>query len=343
MLRALLPSFPPPYISSECGDNNVIEICSIFIHTPRRIWMKTSFTCLRTPWFWFLTGLGKFLKKWLSPSKRMLWLLFSTKTSLYFHSWASKHLSRSYPSSEVRNNTVKWYAWINRLSPKYAAHSERAGIYDAILLSKQSVSRKENLLAAAICFWNFAVKTFDFRVALMALTLLGMAQIFGFRPHGRPADTLGDYHKRKNGEGVAEKFSISSAVNNQNCSFSNFLIKFSTEKDNDQQHMFFFLHRLNMFIFPNRSSVVLLKYKHLTEYLHNHMDVSLGPTVLAHPYKNLISTIPDSPLNIAALGAFWMIQIWLQVYFPELRFPDIVQPKDQVMTLSLMSAEVPKR
>ncbi|CAL9011438.1 unnamed protein product, partial [Prunus brigantina] len=38
-----------------------------------------------------------------------------------------------------------------------------------------------------------------------------------------------------------------------------------------------------------------------------------------------------------------MIQIWLQVYFPELRFPNIVLPEDQVLAHPLMSAEVPKR
>ncbi|CAL9008446.1 unnamed protein product [Prunus brigantina] len=51
----------------------------------------------------------------------------------------------------------------------------------------------------------------------------------------------------------------------------------------------------------------------------------------------------ESPLNISAPGAFWMIQIWLQVYFPELRFPDIVLSEDQVMMALLMSAKVPKR
>lgn len=51
----------------------------------------------------------------------------------------------------------------------------------------------------------------------------------------------------------------------------------------------------------------------------------------------------DNPLNIGAPGAFWMTQIWLQVYFQELRFPDVVLPEDQVMALHLMSAEVPKR
>ncbi|KAI5338118.1 hypothetical protein L3X38_017389 [Prunus dulcis] len=54
--------------------------------------------------------------------------------------------------------------WIDRLLPRYGGHWRRAGIYDAILLSKQSINRDENLLAAALCFWNSASNTFDFRV-----------------------------------------------------------------------------------------------------------------------------------------------------------------------------------
>ncbi|CAL9009503.1 unnamed protein product [Prunus brigantina] len=48
-------------------------------------------------------------------------------------------------------------------------------------------------------------------------------------------------------------------------------------------------------------------------------------------------------MNLSAPGAFWMVQIWLQVYFPELRFPDVVLAEDQVLELPLMMAEVPKR
>ncbi|BBG93315.1 hypothetical protein Prudu_001289 [Prunus dulcis] len=172
-----------------------------------------------------------------------------------------------------------------------------------------SINRDENLLAAALCFWNSASNTFDFRVGPMAPTLLDMAQIFGFRPHGRPVDAVGDYHRRKNQEKVAIPFTVSPATINQNCSFSNYLKRFSIEKDKDQQHMLFLLYWLNRFVFPNRSSAVLLEYRHLAEALHNHTDVGLGPTV----------------------------------YFPELRFPDIVLPEDQVLALPLMSAEVPKR
>ncbi|CAL2239239.1 unnamed protein product [Prunus armeniaca] len=183
--------------------------------------------------------------------------------------------------------------------------------------------RAKNLLTAALCFWNSASNTFDFHVGPMTPTLLDMAQIFGFRPHGRPVDSIGDYHRRKNQEKLSK-------------------LKFSAEKDKDQPHMLFLMYWLNRFVFLNRSSAVLLEYRHLAEALHNHTDVGLGPTVLAHLFKNLHTATLDNPLNLSAPGAFWMIQIWLQVYFPELRFPNISLPNDQVLALPLMSAEVPK-
>ncbi|CAL2229375.1 unnamed protein product [Prunus armeniaca] len=51
----------------------------------------------------------------------------------------------------------------------------------------------------------------------------------------------------------------------------------------------------------------------------------------------------ENPLNLSAPDAFWIIQIWLQVYFPKLRFPDIVLLEDHVLALPSMLAEMPKR
>ncbi|CAL8155811.1 unnamed protein product [Prunus armeniaca] len=186
-------------------------------------------------------------------------LCFQSSFALASHTWVSKNLSRSYPTSE-------------------------AGIYDAILLSKQSMNMDENLLAVALCFWNSASNTLDFRVDPMTPTFLGMGQIFGFRPHGRHANAVGDYHRGKNYKKLAKKFTISPAMINHNCFFSNYLKRFSVERDRDQQHMLF-------------------------QTLHNHTDVGLGPTVLAYLYENLHSTTLENPLNISAPGPFWMIQI----------------------------------
>ncbi|KAI5324231.1 hypothetical protein L3X38_033304 [Prunus dulcis] len=85
-------------------------------------------------------------------------LCFQSSSALASH----KNLSRSFPSSEVRNSSVKWADWIDMLLPRYGAHWKQAEIYDAILLSKQSMNRDENLLAATLCFWNFASNTFYF-------------------------------------------------------------------------------------------------------------------------------------------------------------------------------------
>ncbi|CAL2266794.1 unnamed protein product [Prunus armeniaca] len=105
-------------------------------------------------------------------------LCFESTSALASHSWVSKNLSQSFPSSE------------------------------------KSVNRDENLLDAALCFWNSASNTFDFRVGPMAPTLLDMAQIFGFRPHGRPVDAVGDYHRRKNQQKLTKPFTISPALIN---------------------------------------------------------------------------------------------------------------------------------
>ncbi|CAL9028860.1 unnamed protein product [Prunus brigantina] len=190
-------------------------------------------------------------------------LCFQSSFALASHTWVSKNLSRSYPTSEVRNSTVKWSDFIDRLFPRYEDHWKKARIYDVLLLSKQFMNRDENFLAAALCLWNSASNTFDFRVGPMTPTFLGMAHIFGFRPHGRPADAVSDYHRGKNCEKLAKKFTISPAMINQNCSFSNYLKRFSVEKDRDQQHMLFLLYWLNMFVFLNRSLTVLLKYRHM--------------------------------------------------------------------------------
>ncbi|BBN68185.1 hypothetical protein Prudu_320S000300 [Prunus dulcis] len=323
-------SIPPDYITGSGIDAHAIEVRSKLHPFAQKnldeniLHLFENTLVLGPHWFGpVLPGMAELLKKdaeALCVLKALLpWLLIL---------------------GEVRNSPVKWADWIDRLLPRYGGHWRRAGIYDAILLSKQSINRDENLLAAALCFWNSASNTFDFRVGPMAPTLLDMAQIFGFRPHGRPVDAVGDYHRRKNQEKVVTPFIISPATINQNCSFSNYLKRFSAEKDKDQQHMLFLLYWLNRFVFPNRSSAVLLEYRHLAEALHNHTDVGLGPTVLAHLFKNLHIAALENPLNLSAPGAFWMIQIWLQKCLSALlRVPDALQALYKKVGCSVASGD----
>ncbi|CAL8115453.1 unnamed protein product [Prunus armeniaca] len=244
-------SVPPAYISGAGVDKHAIEVQSKLHPFAQKNLDENVFhlfenTLVLGPhWFGFVpTEMVELFKGDAEAS-----LCFESSSALASHSWVSKNLSRSFPSSEVSN-------------------------------------------------------TFDFRVGPMFPTLLDMAHIFGFRPHEKPVDAVGDYHWRKNQEKLAKPFIISPATINQNCSFSNYLRKFSYEKDKDQLHMLFLLYWVNIFVFPNRSSAVLLEYRHLAEALRNHTDVGLGPTVLAHLYKNLHTTTLENSLNLSAPGAF---------------------------------------
>ncbi|CAL2276294.1 unnamed protein product [Prunus armeniaca] len=215
---------PPDYITRTGVDSHAIEVRSKLHPFAQKnldeniLHLFKNTLVLGPHWFGpVLAEMAELMKKDAEAP-----LCFESTSALSSHSWVSKNLSRSFPSSEVRNNPVKWADWIDRLLPRYGAHWRRAGIYDAILLSKQSINKDENLLAAALCFWNSASNTFNFRIGPMAPTLLDMAQIFGFRPHGRHVDVVGDYHRRKNQEKLSKPFTISPASINQNCSFSNY-------------------------------------------------------------------------------------------------------------------------
>ncbi|CAL9021322.1 unnamed protein product [Prunus brigantina] len=188
-------SVPPDYITGAGVDDHAIEVRSKLYPFAKKnldenvLHLFENTLVLGPHWFGSVpVEMAELMKKDVEAP-----LCFQSSSALASHSWISKNLSRSFPSSEVRNSPVKWADWIDRLLPRYGAHWRRAGIYDAILLSKQSINRDENLLAAALCFWNSPSNTFDFRVGPMAPTLLDMAQIFGFRPHGRPVDAVGDY------------------------------------------------------------------------------------------------------------------------------------------------------
>ncbi|CAL8175050.1 unnamed protein product [Prunus armeniaca] len=215
---------PLDYITMTGVDNHAIEVKSKLYPFSKKnldenvLYLSENTLVLGRHWFGSVPAeMAKMVKKDVEAP-----LCFQSSFALVSHSWVSKNLSRSFPYSEVRNNLVKWANWIDKLLPRYGAHWRRAGIYDAILLSKQSINIRENLLAATLCFWNSANNTFDFRVGPVTPTLLDMAQIFGFRPHGRPVDAVGDYPRRKNQEKLAKPFTISLATINQNCSFSNF-------------------------------------------------------------------------------------------------------------------------
>lgn len=147
--RSSFSSFPPPHISGEGVDKHAIEIRSKRHPYSTKNLDENILHLLENALILGLVQFGKVLEELIN---------------------LIKNLSKSYPFSEVRNSSVKWSNWIDQLSPRYESHWKKAGMFDSLILSKHSINRDENLLVAALCFWNSCTNTFDFHVGPMSPT-----------------------------------------------------------------------------------------------------------------------------------------------------------------------------
>lgn len=69
----------------------------------------------------------------------------------------------------------------------------------------------------------------------------------------------------------------------------------------------------------------------LVEVLHSFDEVATEPFILAHLYHLFYEITSGQPFETNLNEATWMIQLWLQRYFPEfcatkLEFPEGVAP-----------------
>ncbi|CAL2236866.1 unnamed protein product [Prunus armeniaca] len=75
----------------------------------------------------------------------------------------------------------------------------------------KSEDQLANVLTKAVCGQVF----YDSLTKLVIGDVpYGYGPDFGFRPHGRPVDAVGDYHRRKNQKKLAKPFTISLATIN---------------------------------------------------------------------------------------------------------------------------------
>ncbi|BFG34694.1 hypothetical protein CerSpe_209680 [Prunus speciosa] len=221
------------------------------------------------------------------------------------------------------------------MQPLFMDVWKRNGIYHAILLLKNRIDLNPSLLGAALCFWDSASNTFAFGPSPMTPTILDMVALFGFKPWGGNIDVLGDYEVENRKVKVPMKASKAEILRLK--TYSGFMMSFQGIADREQEHMMFLLFWLNRFIFPNVDGSVSPEYMHLAEALHNELGLATCLFMLASLYHCLYQ-ITVNPLNLAVCGPIWMVQIWLEWYFPELGTEDLVYLEDDVTATALAIA-----
>ncbi|CAN6551825.1 unnamed protein product [Malus baccata var. baccata] len=269
---------------------------------------------------------------WFSPTP------YSARSGISSSKWSSDR--RGFPLM----NDPTWAQWIDELEPTFKKKWMSNGIYELIMPSNTSVIPKPELLTSALLFWNSGTNTFDFRMGPMSPTILDMAQVFGLRPSGRIVDVTQDWVSSSTTGSSSSSTSFLS-LNYNSATFKSYGTSFkgfipfvkenfgagSPRANKDQDHMYFLLYCLNKHIFPNKSKGVRVEWILLVEVLHNFDDVATGPFLLSHLYHFLFEMTRDEPFETNLNGPIWMIQTWLQWYFPEFRaanleFPEGVAP-----------------
>ncbi|KAM1285135.1 hypothetical protein ACFX2J_027737 [Malus domestica] len=271
---------------------------------------------------------------WFTPTP------FLAKSGISSSKWVSYR--RGFPLM----NDPAWTRWVDELEPIFKKKWMNNGIYELIMLSKITIIPKPELLTTALLFWNSGTNTFDFRMGPMSPTVLDMAKVFGLRPSGRIIDITQDWVPPSSSPAGSSGYSASflrleynSATFKSYGTYFKGFIPFvkenfgadSSHGNKNQEHMYFLLYWLNKHVFPNKSKGVKVEWIPLVEALHNFEDVATGPFLLSHFYHLLFEMTQGVPFETNLNGPIWMIQIWLQWYFPEFRainleFPEGVAP-----------------
>ncbi|XP_062001411.1 uncharacterized protein LOC133718567 isoform X2 [Rosa rugosa] len=267
-----------------------------------------------------------------------------------WNQWSDKPFT-SWPTYEEA-----WTTWVGKMLPYYGDHWKKANIYDAIMLSARRFLPDKALLSAGFCFWNSSSNTLDLPLGMMSVSLLDVAAIAGFRPHGTSYDCTGElglktkfsyyFHGRHEAYGswIAQhnrdwKPNVKS---NKVLVFEDFQhIKetMQTTRITDQEHISFLLYWLCRYVFCVPSIGIEKEWSHLAQVLHQRTDVALGELVLASLYRGL-QKITANPFDGKAQGPFWLFQMWLQIYFPDLGAVSTF-PADEVMGFALTN-QIPK-
>ncbi|CAL8116191.1 unnamed protein product [Prunus armeniaca] len=113
----------------------------------------------------------------------------------------------------------------------------------------------------------------------MTPIVLDMAAFFGFRPHGLSIDAQEDYDMKNRKVGVPIRAYASEIMHLK--AYLGFVMTYQAEA------------------------------------LHNESDLATAPFMLALLY-HCLHQISINPFNLDVCGPIWMLQIWLEWYFPEL-------------------------
>ncbi|VFQ75065.1 unnamed protein product [Cuscuta campestris] len=199
-----------------------------------------------------------------------------------------------------------WSDWVERMEQSKGPVWKSAGIYDAIHLSKIDVPADKNLILAALSFWSISTNSFHFRFGMMGPTLLDVAALTGLRPHGEDVGP------------VLNGLDSTRAYDSLNyCKFMDGSM--GAAAVTEEEHMSFLITWLSKYLLccchlsPNMNGEVTK----LALALSGGRKLALAPLVLSSLYSVCRDIVANKFDGNG--GPLWVLQFWIQSYFPEYR------------------------
>ncbi|XP_009760845.1 uncharacterized protein [Nicotiana sylvestris] len=202
-----------------------------------------------------------------------------------------------------------WIDWVDRVEKAKWEVWKSADIYDAIQLSKIDIPKDKNLIYAALCYWSISTNSFHFRFGMMGPTILDIVSLTGLRPHG-------------------EEVSVPLAIAESTCDFPKygkikecltyckFLdVSMGAMSVTEEEHISFLVMWLCRYLLCNSSITMIEQCTKLAFVLAMGKKLALAPFVLSNLYHGCHDIVTGKFDD--ATGPFWILQLWLQSYFPE--------------------------
>ncbi|XP_059637842.1 uncharacterized protein LOC132279816 [Cornus florida] len=206
-----------------------------------------------------------------------------------------------------------WIDWVDRVEAEKGDLWKELDIYDAIMFSKVKVSIDKPLLFSSLFFWSVSTNAFHFRCGMMSPTIQDVCFLTGLRPHGE------EIHPLLFNPHIAYDYPTKDAATGTRhiSSYSHFLsVCKGTGPVTLTEHIAFLIYWLNKCMFRGPAGAITKDFTQVAIALASGQKLALAPLVLSHLYRAIHDFIA---VNFATgAGPLWLLQFWLQAYFPEL-------------------------
>ncbi|KAK7316746.1 hypothetical protein RJT34_00430 [Clitoria ternatea] len=244
-----------------------------------------------------------------------------------------------------RSPRVKWFQWLDTLQPRYEKVWHKAGIFEAIMSTKCSIAKNQNLVYGVAEKWRSTTNTFLFPWGEATITLEDVMVLGGYPVVGDPVffTPLQDQEMRHVEEKLIHARREPWRIKKGKANIASWMELFANS-GSDVEHEAFLAAWLSMFLFSHNGLIRKFVFP-IAIHLARGNTIALAPAVLASIYKDLSllkktivrlkerSPLSDNlQLEVALHSPFYLVQIWLWERFKNLQpKPNLIDNQDPVL------------